>query len=647
MTMKMTCLLLAILFSFGLTVIAVAEMSGTCGENLTWTLDAEGTLTISGTGDMTDYGTHVYTEWDDAKVRNVVIEAGVTSIGDEAFNWTDDLKSVVIPDTVTRIGKQAFWTCHLTEVTIPGSVKEIDEEAFRECSFLNTVTLNQGLVRIGKAAFESTNLSSVTVPDRVTYIGDNAFSYCKNLREVSLPDSLARIGSDIFSGCPLKEKPQIVERLEEANDVRASDRSLARLAIAFAADEIGHAAELLNVTEDPDRYAWLSELTGCDFLMPLKAEFFALDEDQVAMLRTEANAETELDIPTALSEIVNQPAGETYMQLCKTLSIGDGSENPVWTYKGRNCMALLSYDKWHFILGVYPSATENNKLDARGAFVCDADAVAKLFSQLGLEPRNTYEGAAAEELVFNDGTWKNDSTLMRAVYRSPERLLTLFPRLLRENTIDNSMRTGILRSYLREYPIYNAKVLRTIRSEYIPLLYDDYRMAYYNFTRDEYEGIKPSKYEADDSYLSTELEETPLKPDGTFRIIARMEDIYLTQSSSDDEVTCWEEFVLEALMPASLLPETADSCDYIIYLNITWSSEKKITGGGAVLYYPITRITVHDAKTGVMLKDAGSKTYKFGGTKIVRKTTTYWEPPTNTLSNDILKILREEGVEGC
>ena len=638
--LMLICVLIA-----GTAALAESANSGTCGENLTWVLDDDGTLTISGTGDMTDFGTHVYNDWDTDKVKTVVIEAGVTSIGNTAFKWCDNVKSVVIPDTVTRIGDYAFWTCDLiTEVTIPGSVKEIGDDAFRECSSLKTVTLNQGLLRIGKHAFERTDIRSIIVPDGVTYIGDGAFNECKKLEEVILPDSLTRIGSKILSGCPVKEMPAIVKRLEEANDLRLRDRTLAHLAIDFAADEIGRAAEMLNVTEDPDQRGWLTELTGCDYLVPLKVQIFTPDEDGIATLRTVTMAETDLDIPTALAEIINQPAGETYMQLAKTLSVETVNGKSVYTYKGRNCMVLLSYDKWHFVLGIYPSVTDNNKLDARGAFVSEANAVAKLFSQLGLELWSTYEGEAVEELIYDGGVWKNDTALMRAVSRSPDRLLTLFPRLLQESRIDNDMRLSILRDYLRQYPAYHAKALRTIRS-YILLLYDDYRMAYYSFTRDIYEGIKPSNYEADDSFLGDELVETALKPDGTFRIIARVEDKYWKSSSSKNQVSCWEDFVLEALMPTSCLPDSAESCDYIIYLNTTWSDEQKITGGGAVLYYPTTRITVHDAKTGVMLKDAGSRTYKFAGTKMVRQSVTYWEPDSNRVLQDITDMLRKEGIE--
>ena len=101
----------------------VAE--GTCGGNLTWALDSEGTLTISGTGAMTDYSNDSNAPWYSSRssIKSVIIENGVTSIGDYAFCIYYSLTSATIPDSVTSIGDSAFSNCYsLTSVTIPNSV---------------------------------------------------------------------------------------------------------------------------------------------------------------------------------------------------------------------------------------------------------------------------------------------------------------------------------------------------------------------------------------------------------------------------------------------------------------------------------------------------------------------------------------------
>ncbi|MBQ7682615.1 MAG: leucine-rich repeat domain-containing protein, partial [Oscillibacter sp.] len=116
-------------------------LSGTCGDNLTWTL-SNGTLTVSGTGAMTDYPTRTDVPWYDnrASIENVVIERGVTSIGGYAFSDCTSLTSVTIPEGVTWIDYGAFYSCSgLTSVTIPTSVTSIGASTFYNCSALTDV----------------------------------------------------------------------------------------------------------------------------------------------------------------------------------------------------------------------------------------------------------------------------------------------------------------------------------------------------------------------------------------------------------------------------------------------------------------------------------------------------------------------------
>ena len=139
--------------------------SGTCGENVKWTLTKDGTLTISGTGAMTDYVFSDEAPWRSfrSQVKTVVIENGVTSIGNNAFYNCSSLTSVTIPSSITSIGDLAFYNCSsLTSVTIPDSVTHIAANTFSGCSAL----------------------TSVTIPNSVTSIGDSAFYGCTSLTDV-------------------------------------------------------------------------------------------------------------------------------------------------------------------------------------------------------------------------------------------------------------------------------------------------------------------------------------------------------------------------------------------------------------------------------------------------------------------------------
>ena len=170
------CLIFSLLPMSAFAADVVAE--GTCGENLTWTLDSEGTLTISGTGAMTDYSNDSKAPWYSSRssIKSAIISYGVTSIGDYAFYYCNRLTSVTIPDSVTSIGVCAFGSCiSLTSVTIPDSVTSIGDSAFWYCSNLTSVTIGSGVTTIGESAFYACSLTSVTKPDSVTSIGKSTY----------------------------------------------------------------------------------------------------------------------------------------------------------------------------------------------------------------------------------------------------------------------------------------------------------------------------------------------------------------------------------------------------------------------------------------------------------------------------------------
>ncbi len=143
---------------------------GTCGgegdgTNLTWMLDTEGTLTISGTGVMKNYYYNNYSRWPKS-IKTVIIGNGVTSIGSEAFGNCSSLSSVTIPDSVTSIGRSAFNGCSgLASVTIPDSVTSIGNSAFCDCISLTSVTIPNSVTKMGEQIFGGcTSLTSLTLP---------------------------------------------------------------------------------------------------------------------------------------------------------------------------------------------------------------------------------------------------------------------------------------------------------------------------------------------------------------------------------------------------------------------------------------------------------------------------------------------------
>ena len=286
--------------------------SGSCGENVTWTLTADGTLTISGTGAMTDYTYDSRSPWYSCRtyIKRVVMQQGVTSIGDLAFWDCSGLTSVTIPDGVTSIGGDAFRGCAaLTSVTIPGSVTNVGQSAFWACSSLTDIyyggygtdwqKLNvsiptsatvhfkdniygkgdcginvtweltgdgtliiSGTGRISNYSYDNNApwyscrayIKRVVIQQGVRAIGDYAFAYCVSLTSVAIPDSVTSIGGGAFSGCAALTSVTIPEGVTSIGDGAFSGcTSLTSVAIPSSVTEIDGSAfsgctELTSIT---------------------------------------------------------------------------------------------------------------------------------------------------------------------------------------------------------------------------------------------------------------------------------------------------------------------------------------------------------------------------------------------------------------
>ena len=148
---------------------------GECGENITYTLDDNGLLIISGSGKMWDYGWQMYKE---------------DFIYAPWWNKCEAITHVRINSGVTSIGKCSFYKCtNLIAVTIPDGIISIKDDAFAGCGKLNNINIPNSVVRIGAYAFSyCSTLSNIIIPDSVTFIGVCAFYDCYYLKSVSVPE---------------------------------------------------------------------------------------------------------------------------------------------------------------------------------------------------------------------------------------------------------------------------------------------------------------------------------------------------------------------------------------------------------------------------------------------------------------------------
>ena len=251
--MKLVC----IAFFLLLLISVYAEENEACGDTCTWTLDDEGTLTISGSGEMNDYNDDSNCPpWHSSRgsIKNVVIEEGITTIGSSVFSGLAFLTSITIPNAIT-IESDAFSGCHISSLTIVGTgeikiesreistglanavigegITSIESSALSDLSNLQFVSIGNDITSIPESLFSGlSNLQSVSVGDGVTEIpnglfsgltnlqkvelganvetiGNNAFKECKKLNEITLPSTVNSIGEDAFQSCTELKKIEL------------------------------------------------------------------------------------------------------------------------------------------------------------------------------------------------------------------------------------------------------------------------------------------------------------------------------------------------------------------------------------------------------------------------------------------------------
>lgn len=161
--------------------------SGSCGNGLTWSLYAN-ILKISGTGAMEDYTSYMDTPWCDEReaITKVVIQDGVTFLGNYSFMALTNLTSVSIADSVGSIGENVFFGCKaLTDISLPRNINHIGWGAFQGCGALKHIDIPDGVQTIARSTFHNCEtLESVRIPGSVTSIERNAFNLCASLKDV-------------------------------------------------------------------------------------------------------------------------------------------------------------------------------------------------------------------------------------------------------------------------------------------------------------------------------------------------------------------------------------------------------------------------------------------------------------------------------
>ncbi len=411
--------------------------SGTCGDSLNWLLDADGILTISGTGPMADYSqrkaddgsTWVSTApWaaHTAHIRRIVLEEGVTSVGNSSFMGCTEMTDITLPASVTKLGRCAFEDCaSLTSITLPESLTTISNSLFEGCTSLTGVTLPTGVTSIEFSAFEGcASLTEMTIPAGVTSIGFSAFSGCTSLTEIVIPDSvtelggafsgctslasvrlpsgLTTLGSYMFSRCPALTAVDLPEGITAIGDgAFSSCTALASIRIPAAVQTIGASAfsscSALTTVDLPEGLTAIADNTfsSCDALTSVRIPAAVKTIGDSAFWNCDAL--TAIDLPEGLTDIgrraffgcdaltsVRIPAavktiGDSAFDSCEALtSVQAVCSAAIGKEAFSDCKALtevsLTGSKISLESGVFSGCTSLEKLSITGAGSSVGDA---------------------------------------------------------------------------------------------------------------------------------------------------------------------------------------------------------------------------------------------------------------------------------
>ena len=181
---------------------AYAETTGNLTESISYVLDDNGNLTITGEGAIPDYNWSNSPFSENSSIKSLNIRIGITRIGECLCRECKNLEEASFPDSLQSIGESAFYNCGLKDISLPDHLTEIGNNAFSRCVDAESIKIPKGLKEIPENAFSwCFSLKSILLPDGIETIKDYAFSGCTDIKTVTIPASVKELREGVFDEC--------------------------------------------------------------------------------------------------------------------------------------------------------------------------------------------------------------------------------------------------------------------------------------------------------------------------------------------------------------------------------------------------------------------------------------------------------------
>jgi len=420
----------------------------------------------------------------------------------------------------------------------------------------------------------------------------------------------------------------------EAYGIETKSLDLERIewAMAMTAEIAGNALDRTETAKTDRERIFLTQFSKISYLSPEKAIVLEFSEDQIKPVKTVLGIDSSSgfranweDVGPALAEFINQQFSKDYT---RAASLTQAEGETTIEYSKYFTVILLAYGDHISVT----SLTGWGNINSRSALIISTQDISRnqgeadidlYIQKFGLDRPlvRIYEKAELDQMTADD-PWGTGSPsfekMANAILASENRRETMLPAWMQSTSpyLDNAMKYHMIISALRSMETADQTLLRNLVQDWLPILAENTEDPVNDLLR-EGNTAAEGKIAPPAVAYGEELHETELKADGTFLT-------FFDLTIPDQDLISWYDVILEAALPLNRIPETVETADYIIRCSVTY--EDGISKGDAHLHYPLTHMTVHDARTGEMLKDLGSVKRTLNGVVMLNSGDTWWHP---------------------